>query len=83
MAVVIGHRARGRRKGCLHTANGRGMIDGMYASTDRLVLVPAAQLDDLCELARLAAERLPSSDPVRSLLGAAAAEVRYGAILEP
>jgi hypothetical protein len=53
------------------------------ARTDSLVLVPARRLDDLLELARLAAERLGDSDPIASALRGSAAQVRSDAILEP
>lgn len=49
----------------------------------RLVVVPASLLDDLLELARLSADRLPDSDPLRSALLGSISGVRCAAILEP
>lgn len=71
-----------RSRRCLHSANSRGMMCPMEA-TERLVLVPMTQLDDLLELARHAIERLPDGDPLRwHLLGATSA-VRAAAAAEP
>lgn len=53
--------------------------DIMFAATDRWVLVPAGQFDDLLELTRLAVERLPQSDPLTSALAGAVAEIRTSA----
>lgn len=72
------------RQRCLHTANRRGMmvpVDITYA--DRFALVPVTQLDDLVELARLASERLPETDPLATALRGAAGAVRFAAVLEP
>lgn len=50
--------------------------------TDRHVLVPASQLDDLLENVRLAADTI--ADPrVADALRAQAAEIRAHSILEP
>lgn len=54
-----------------------------YVTADRLVLVPAAQLDDLLELARLAADRLPDPDPLRTALTGSISAVRQVATIEP
>ena len=51
--------------------------------SDRLVVVSAAQLDDLLELARLAVARLDVTDPLRSALAGSVSAVRIGATLEP
>lgn len=59
------------------------MLVPMMNSTDRLVLVPATQLDDLLELARLAVDRLPETDPLRSCLLGSVAGVRSAALSEP
>lgn len=50
---------------------------------DKAVIVPAGSLDDLLELARLAAERLPDTDPLVSALRGRIAQVRVEALLEP
>lgn len=50
---------------------------------NRLVVVPADRLDDLLELTRLAADRLPETDGLVSALRFAAAEVRQRGLLEP
>lgn len=52
-------------------------------SVDRWVLVPTNHLDDLLELARLSADRLPETDPLRSALIGVTGAVRVAAILEP
>jgi hypothetical protein len=49
----------------------------------RLVVIPAAQLDDLLELSRLAADRLDDIDPLRLALIGAVGAVRLSAIVEP
>lgn len=54
-----------------------------YMTADQLVLIPAAQLDDLLELARLAAERIPDPDPLRAALIGAIGAVRLAATIEP
>ena len=51
--------------------------------SDRLVVVSAAQLDDLLELARLAVARLDVTDPLRSALAGSVSAVRIGSTLEP
>lgn len=56
-------------------------VDITYA--DRFALVPVTQLDDLVELARLASERLPETDPLATALRGAAGAVRFAAVLEP
>ena len=55
----------------------------MNALDGRLVVVPADKLDDLCELARLAVDRLPAPDPLTSALRGAIAEVRLSQVVEP
>lgn len=55
----------------------------MESMTERLVLVPAAHLDDVLELARLAAERLPPTDPLALALKGAVAQLRSEAVPEP
>lgn len=82
-AWVIFARQRPKEK-CLHGVNTHAMMTRMdINSTDRLVLVPATQLDDLLELTRHLVDRLPESDPLRwSLLGATSA-VRAAATAEP
>lgn len=53
---------------------------------DRLVLVPAARLDDLLELAGLAAQELEvnaPNDPLASALRGSIAEIRTHGLLEP
>lgn len=57
-------------------------IGSMYAIDGRLVLVPADQLDDLLELARIATERLPEDQLARSLR-AAISQVRLSRSVEP
>ena len=68
---------------CLQAANERDMMNTMYASTDRLVLVPATLLDDLLELARLAADRLPEHDSLRMSLAGSVSATRACALPEP
>jgi hypothetical protein len=48
-----------------------------------MVLVPMTQLDDLLELARLLADRLPDTDPMRLHLIGASSAVRLSATAEP
>lgn len=56
----------------------------MHTNLDRHVVVPAWDLDDLTELARLASERLELLDPSLAMsLRGTAAEVRQRAVLEP
>lgn len=57
-------------------------IGSMYAIDGRLVLVPADQLDDLLELARITIERLPDDQLARSLR-AAISQVRLSRLVEP
>jgi hypothetical protein len=83
LAALIVTWADRRREGCLHAVNERAMMGPMQNSTDRLVLVPATQLDDLLELSRCLAERLPESDPLRSSLIGATSAVRACALPEP
>jgi len=54
----------------------------MNALDGRLVLVPADQLDDLLELARIATDRLPDDQLSRSLR-AAIGQVRLSQLVEP
>jgi hypothetical protein len=51
--------------------------------TDRLAIVQAKPLDDLLELTRLAADRLPSTDPLVTALKGARAQVLQSATPEP
>lgn len=55
----------------------------MESTTDRIVFVSAKSLDDVLELSRLAAERLPQGDPLVSALRGAIANARLDAITEP
>lgn len=55
----------------------------MNALDGRLVVVNARDLDDLLELSRVAADRLPDGDSIASNLRGAAAQVRCGAVMEP
>lgn len=57
-------------------------ITSMNALDGRLVLVPADQLDDLLELARIATERLPD-DQLSKSLKAAVGQVRLSQLVEP
>lgn len=59
--------------------------DGLVVNTDEmpLVLVSAGLLDDLCELARMAANALPEHDPIRRELRGAISEVRARCLMEP
>lgn len=73
-----------RPEGCLHTVNSRAkMVFVNTHTTNRFALVPVDQLDDLLELARLAADRLPETDPLVTALRGSAAAVRSLAVLEP
>lgn len=67
----------------LHPANRYVMMSTVNTSTDRFALVPAGQLDDLLELARLAVDRLPDSDPLTTALRGSAAQIRSVAVLDP
>ena len=68
----------------LRTANRSGRMGGMNALDGRMVVVPAAAVDDLAELARLGADRLEQLDPaLSSSLRGSAAQVRANAVLEP
>jgi hypothetical protein len=58
-------------------------VMNMNALDGRLVLVNARVLDDLLEMARLASERLPETDPLASSLRGSVAQVRLGAVMEP
>lgn len=58
-------------------------VTPMNALDGRLVVVNARHLDDLLEMARLAVDRLPDTDPLASHLRGAVAQVRLGAVLEP
>ena len=55
----------------------------MNGIRDRHVIVSAGQLDDLVELASLAAQRLPETDPLTSALRGSIAQVRSESVLEP
>ena len=66
----------------LRAANNPCRVGNVNALEARLVLVPAGQLDDLLELARLASERL-HGDPVGDALRGSAAAVRANALIEP
>lgn len=59
------------------------MMFTVDTSTDRFVLVPYRELDDLLELSRRAVDRLPDADPLTSALRGANAQVRSVAVLEP
>ena len=61
------------------------IVEGMEGqmTADRLVLVRAAELDDLLELARLAADRLPDPDPLHAALVGSISAIRLGATIEP
>lgn len=50
---------------------------------ERLVIVSATQLDDLLELARLAAAELPLYHPLRSHLSGSIAAIRVSSTMEP
>jgi hypothetical protein len=50
---------------------------------NRLVVVPADRLDDLLELSRLAADRIPESDDLGRMIRSTAADIRQRALLEP
>ena len=77
LAVWVGRRSQNR----LRPANDRTMVDRV--KVDRLLIVRADHLDDLCELARAAADRLPEHDPLPMALRGAIAQVRADAIPEP
>jgi hypothetical protein len=51
--------------------------------SDRLVVISAQGLDDLLELARMAADRLPQEDALHSALIGAISQVRTSATVEP
>jgi len=72
-------------KGLWHQVQGRDIVGPVdrFGTTDRLLLIPAAQLDDLLELARLAAARLPEYDALQLALIGAIAEVRISSAYEP
>jgi len=61
------------------------MMTAMDAVTlpRRHVIVDARALDDLLEVARLVADRLPGDDNLRLALNGARAQVLSGATLEP
>lgn len=50
---------------------------------DRLVLVPAGALDDVLELARTLADRLPHNDPMALALRGSIGQVRAEIVMEP
>lgn len=52
-------------------------------ASDKLVVVSAAQLDDLLELSRLAVDRIAESDPLRLALLGSISAVRLAATIEP
>ena len=59
-------------------------MTGMNSLAARHVVVNAADLDDLTELARLASDRIEALDPaLAASLRAVSAEVRARAVLEP
>ncbi len=81
-----GTRAWGRAwRRCWRIVSKSDIVERMerYVTADRLVLVPAAQLDELLELARLAAERIPDPDPLRAALVGAIGAIRQAVIVEP
>jgi hypothetical protein len=59
------------------------MMTAMENTTERLVLVPMTQLDDLLELSRRLVDRTDGNDPLRSALIGAIADVRFAATVEP
>lgn len=67
---------------CLRVSRGFAKVRVMNALQGRMVVVPADTLDDLLELTRLAAERLPDDQLAKSLR-ATASEVRVAAVMEP
>jgi hypothetical protein len=81
-AGAIFVRPRLRQK-CLRGVNSHEMMTSMENTTERLVLVPMTQLDDLLELARHAIERLPEGDPLRWSLTGSVSAVRSAATAEP
>lgn len=58
-------------------------MESLYASADRMVIVPATTLDDLLELSGIACGRLTPDDPLRSSLIGAVAATRIAAAIEP
>lgn len=58
-------------------------MDTRTTPSDRLVVVPTAALDDLLELARLAADRMEPTDALAVHLRGAAAQVATSAVREP
>lgn len=54
-----------------------------YVTAPRLVVVPATELADLLELARLAVDRLPAYDPLCVALLGAWGAVRHALVVEP
>lgn len=58
-------------------------VEPMDAIQDRLVLVRAGALDEVLELARLAAERLPQDDPLTFALKGTIGQIRSGVLIEP
>lgn len=71
-----------RFAGCLRASRKTCNVSAMMDVRGKLVVVPADQLDDLLELARLAAERLPDDQLARSLRSATAT-VRCSQLIEP
>lgn len=67
---------------CLRGDCGSISVHPMNTTDRRLVLVPADQLDDLLELARVAVDRLPDDQLSRALRGQIS-EVRVSALMEP
>lgn len=82
-ALIVAARRKRHAQRCLHGVNAYGIMDPVIDSTDRLVLVPVTQLDDLLELARLVASRVPETDPLHAALIGAVGAVRQSAIPEP
>lgn len=76
--------ARGRRlRGCLRSVNDAAMMESVDTSVDRWVLVPAKRLDDLLETSRMAADRLPSNDPLTMALKASIADTKISSLVDP
>lgn len=74
-------RRRCRRKPVVYNGSRRGNVQDMI-TTDTIVLVKARTLDDLTELARLAADRLPETDPLVLALRGVIAQARTESVLE-
>lgn len=70
------------RVGCLRRASTGDSIRHMELQ-DRLVLVPAGALDDMLELARTLADRMPHDDPLALALRGSIGQVRSEIVMEP